>query len=166
MSQPRMPHLKAVHHLLRYLKGNPEQGIFFSSHLHSNPIIPVRALSDADWGSCIDTRKSTTGFYIFVGNSMVSWKSKKQPTISRSSAKAEYRALASTIATNPIFHERTKHIEIDCHFIRDKISVGIIKLLPVRSKHQLANIFTKPLPPSSLTPLLSKMCVKDIYNTS
>ncbi|XP_022891686.1 uncharacterized protein LOC111406507 [Olea europaea var. sylvestris] len=199
MSQPRMPHLKVVHNLLRYLKGNPGQGFFFSSQLHSNPIVPVRAFSDADWGSCIDTRKSTTDFCIFVGNSMVSWKSKKQPTISRSSAEAEYKALASTaseilwinqllkdfqlnvsslailycdnhaviqIATNSIFHERTKHIEIDCHFIRDKINARIIKLLPVRSKHQLTDVFTKPLPPSSLTPLLSKMCVKDIYSTS
>ncbi|XP_022873600.1 uncharacterized protein LOC111392479 [Olea europaea var. sylvestris] len=201
MSQPRLPHLKAVHHLLRYLKGSPGQGLFFSSNSlsGSDSLIKLQAFSDADWGSCVDTRKSTTGFCIFIGGSLVSWKSKRQPTISRSSAEAEYRALAATvseltwinqllvdfqvantspaiiycdnlaaiqIAKNPTFHERTKHIEIDLHFIRDKITAGAIKVLPVRSQHQLADAFTKPLPASILSPLMTKMCVKNIYSTS
>ncbi|PON99369.1 hypothetical protein TorRG33x02_049120 [Trema orientale] len=195
LSRPRLPHLKAAHHLLRYLKHRPGQGLFFSA----SSSLQVKAFSDADWGSCPDTRKSVTGFCIFLGDSLVSWKAKKQSTISRSSAEAEYRALAATtseilclqnllhdfqlvvsspallfcdnqaaiyIASNPTFHERTKHIELDCHFVRDKVSQGSVKLLPIRSQHQLADIFTKPLSSSLLFPLLSKMAVHDIYSPS
>ena len=208
MAQPRLPHLKAVHHLLRYLKSNPGQGLFFSSSSSlqlrafsdaASSSLKLKAFSDSDWGSCLDTRRSVTGFCIFIGDSLVSWKAKKQTTVSRSSAEAEYRALASTaselfwihqllkdiqvevsslallfcdnqvaihIASNPIFHERTKHIEIDCHFVRDKVTEGFIKLMPIRSQHQLADVFTKALPSSLLFPLLSKMAVKDIHSPS
>ncbi|KAL5569251.1 hypothetical protein UlMin_025826 [Ulmus minor] len=208
MAQPRLPHLKAVHHLLRYLKSNPGQGLFFSSSSSlqlrafsdaASSSLKLKAFSDSDWGSCLDTRRSVTGFCIFIGDSLVSWKAKKQTTVSRSSAEAEYRALASTtselvwiqqllkdfqvdvsspallfcdnqaavhIATNPIFHERTKHIEIDCHFVRDKVTEGFIRLMPIRSQHQLADVFTKALPSYLLFPLLSKMAVKDIHSPS
>ena len=104
VSQPRIPHLKVVHHLLGYLKSTPGQGLLFSStasptiRAFSDASFPVRlkAFSDADWGSCLDTRRSVTGFCIFIGDSLVSWKAKKRNTISRSSAEAEYRALSST----------------------------------------------------------------------
>jgi hypothetical protein len=106
----------------------------------------VSAFSDADWAGCMDDRRSTGGFDVFLGDNLVSWCAKKQPTVSRSSTEAEYKALADATAemmwvqkllielgvrhppaarlwcdnlgatylsANPVFHARTKHIEID-----------------------------------------------------
>lgn len=92
ISQPRVPHLQATHHLLRYLKFKPGQGLFYST----SPCLQLKAFSDANWASCPDTRGSVTGFCIFLGNSLVSWRAKKQSSVSRSSAEAKYSALAIT----------------------------------------------------------------------
>jgi hypothetical protein len=70
------------------------------------------------------------------------------------------------IAANPVFHERTKHIDIDCHFIREKIQLGLIKTLHVSSQNQLADVFTKALGNSLFHKLLSKMSVHDIHSPS
>ncbi|XP_073120341.1 uncharacterized mitochondrial protein AtMg00240-like [Henckelia pumila] len=92
VASPRPPHLKEVHHLFRYMNRTPGQGIFFPA---SSPL-QLKAFSDADWGSCTDSRKSTTGFCIFLGTALISWKAKKQNTVSWSSAEAEYRAMTAT----------------------------------------------------------------------
>ena len=147
LSCPRTPHLDALHHLLRYLKAAPGQGILFSA----TSSLSLKAYTDVDSGSCLDMRRSTTGHYMFLGDSLVFWKSKRQQTVSHSSAEAEYRALACVTsevlwiksllhdfqvvvvptllfcdnqaaihrATNPNFHERSKHIETDCLFTRE-----------------------------------------------
>ncbi|XP_019224860.1 PREDICTED: uncharacterized protein LOC109206491 [Nicotiana attenuata] len=175
LQAPRVPHMQAASHLLRYFKGTSDFGLFFS---HS-PNFALRAYCDSDWASCADSRRSVTGFCAFLGDCLVSWKSKKQPVVSLSSAEAEYRAMSKAavevtclsrllydfgipsssspvslycdnqvalhIARNPVFHERTKHIELDCHFVRSKIGDGLISLAHVSSYAQVADILTKAL---------------------
>nr|XP_016437439.1 PREDICTED: uncharacterized mitochondrial protein AtMg00810-like [Nicotiana tabacum] len=85
MQDLRELHLKAVYHLLRYLKTDPSLGIFFSK----DDDYIVKAYCDFDWASCPDSRKSVTVYIVMLGNSPISWKSKKQETISLSSAEAE-----------------------------------------------------------------------------
>ncbi|CAJ2651271.1 unnamed protein product [Trifolium pratense] len=142
----------------------------------SSSSLELHAYSDADWAGDPTDRKSTTGFCIFLGDSLISWKSKKQDIVSRSSTEAEYRAMATTtsgivwlrwllsdmgvplskptpmycdnksaiqIAHNSVFHERTKHIEIDCHLTRHHLQHGTITLPFVSSSLQIADLFTK-----------------------
>ncbi|XP_074304680.1 uncharacterized protein LOC141639457 [Silene latifolia] len=92
LSQPREPHYQAAQHLLRYLKGSVNASLFYSS----TASLSLQAYSDADWGSCASSCRSLSGYCIFLGNSLVSWKTKKQLTVSKSSAEAEYRSMSYT----------------------------------------------------------------------
>ncbi|GKB70317.1 uncharacterized mitochondrial protein-like protein [Tanacetum coccineum] len=89
---PMQDHFQAVKRILRYVKGTLSYGISF---LHA-PSPTILGYSDADWARCIETRRSTYGYSIFLGGNLVSWSAKKQPTVSRSSCESEYRALANT----------------------------------------------------------------------
>ncbi|KAF5481191.1 hypothetical protein F2P56_001861 [Juglans regia] len=92
MHAPRVPHMTAATRILRYIKGCPSLGIFFPSSNSTH----ISAYTDSDWASCPITRCSTTGYFIQLGTSPISWRTKKQNTVSRSSAEAEYRAMAVT----------------------------------------------------------------------
>ncbi|XP_019447266.1 PREDICTED: uncharacterized protein LOC109350492 [Lupinus angustifolius] len=90
MANPILNHYKAINGVLRYIKGIPGQGLFYST----TPSIHIKGYTDSDWVTCPDTKRSISGFFMYLGSSLVSWKSKKQNTVSRSSSEAEYRALA------------------------------------------------------------------------
>ncbi|KAM1173979.1 hypothetical protein ACFX2J_026400 [Malus domestica] len=186
MHSPTMEHFNLVKRILRYLKGSVGRGII----MKNNASTQITGYCDADWvGNSID-RKSTTGYCTFVGGNLVSWKSKKQTVVARSSAEAEYRAMASTaceliwlkgllcdlgvfnhqsmslfcdnqaamhIASNPVFHERTKHIEVDCHYVRTQVQSQVIQTHFVRSSDQLADLFTKSLASHQFQLLLGKL---------
>ncbi|XP_020690111.1 uncharacterized protein LOC110105085 [Dendrobium catenatum] len=187
MHNPTASHSFQLKKLLRYIKGTLEFGL---------PVVRsdlrLRTFSDADWASDPVSRKSTSGFCTFLGDTIVSWTVKKQTTVSRSSTESEYRALASAtaetiwirrlladfgikhdssvdifcdnmstiaLANNPVFHARTKHIEIDQRFVRDHIQKHDIRLLPISTIDQIADILTKPLTTPRFKLLRSKLTI-------
>lgn len=89
MHQLRKAYMEAAMRVVHYLKNAPSQGLFFSS---SNDL-RLRAFCDSDWAGCPLTRRSTTGYCVFLGPSLVSWRSKCQKTMSLSSIEAEYCAM-------------------------------------------------------------------------
>lgn len=92
MQAPFQTHLAAVRRLLlRYLKGTSYRGLFFPS----GNSLQLTGFSDADWAGCADTRRSVTGWCMFLGDALIYWKSKKQACVSKSSTKSEYRAMSS-----------------------------------------------------------------------
>jgi hypothetical protein len=90
MYDPRTGHMEVVYQILRYLKGTPGKGLWFKASKHLN----VEGYCDADWASCRDDLRSTSGYCVFVGGNLVSWRSKKQAMVSRSTAEVEHRAMA------------------------------------------------------------------------
>ncbi|XP_019433441.1 PREDICTED: uncharacterized protein LOC109340258 [Lupinus angustifolius] len=90
LSKPIIEYYNARLRILRYLKTAHGKGLFFSSKTN----ISLKGFSDSDWGACIDTRRSVTCYYFYIGESLILWKSKRQRTVSRSSKEAEYRVLA------------------------------------------------------------------------
>nr|GFB66438.1 ribonuclease H-like domain-containing protein [Tanacetum cinerariifolium] len=99
------------------------------------------------------------GYYVFLGDNLLSWSMKRQVTLSRSSAEAEYRGVAN-MSANPVQHQRTKHIEIDIHFVRDFDASGQVSVLHVLSRFQYADIFTKGLPTALFIEFRSSLNVR------
>jgi hypothetical protein len=193
MHDPWEPHMSALKRILRYLQGTLDLGL----HLHRTSLADLTICTDADWVGCPDTCKSTSGYVVFLGDNLISWSSKRQPTMSRSSAEAEYRAVANGVAeaswlrqlllelryplrratviycdnvsavylfTNPIQHQRTKHIEMNHHFVRERIVLGEVRVLHVSTTSQHADIFTKGLPTSVFTEFRSSLNVRGAPN--
>ena len=90
MHDPREPHLQTAYKVLHYLKGNPGKGILFKK----NDTLALEAYTDADYAGSIVDRRSTTGYCTFLGGNLITWRSKKQNVVARSSAKLEFRAIA------------------------------------------------------------------------
>jgi hypothetical protein len=131
---------------------------------------------------------------MFLGDSLISWKSKKQARVSKSSTESEYRAMSAAcseiiwlrgllgelgfsqsdstplhadntsaiqIAANPVYHERTKHIEVDCHSIREAVDTRVISLPHISTNLQIADIFTKAMTRQRHQFLVGKLMLLD-----
>ena len=187
-SKPTVTYLKAVKRILRYLKGTQNWGLRYLYNTSPS----LYGFSDADWAGCPLTRRSTAGYCVFLGANCISWSSKKQATVARSSTEAEYRSMAHTTAeltwitylfqdtgvsisrapqlfcdnisslhmsVNPVFHARTKHIELDYHFAREKVAMGALVTRYIPTSSQLADVFTKPLAKDPFVTFRSKLGV-------
>ena len=183
MQKPRSSHWQALHHTLSYVSHTCGQGIF----LRASNKITIQAFSASDWGSCIDSRRSVTGYLIMLGQSAISWKSKKQNIVSRSSSEAEYRAMASTAAEitwivrliEELSLTNLRPITLHCdnqsaihiaknpvfHGMTKHIEVdchftileGLIQLSYSPTRNQLADVLTKIIPSSQFNNLLDKL---------
>ncbi|GJW35208.1 ribonuclease H-like domain-containing protein, partial [Tanacetum coccineum] len=189
MHDPRDPHFTALKRILRYVRGTIDHGL----QLYVSSTSQLTAYTDADWAGCPVTRRSTSGYCVFLGDNLLSWSAKRQVTLSRSSAEAEYRGVANVVAetawirnlllelhtplftatlvycdnvsavylsTNPVQHQRTKHIEIDIHFVREYVASGQVRVLHVPSRFQYADIFTKGLPTALFLEFRSSLNVR------
>jgi hypothetical protein len=193
MHNPSEDHMSAVIRILHYLKSSPGKGLMFSKNAH----LKIEGYTYADWAGNILDRKSTSGYFTFVGGNLVTWRSKKQKVVARSSAEAEFRGMAKglceliwlrslltevgfppdsamnlfcdnkaaiDISHNPIQHDRTKHVEVDRHFIKQNLEERIIQFPFVKSEDQLADILTKAISSRNFYHSLNKLGVRDIYS--
>lgn len=196
MQAPLESHWQVVKRILRYLSGTFDYGIYLKK---DSATLPLIGFSDADWASYPDDRHSTSGFCVFLGSNLVSWHSKKQHIVSRSSTEAEYRSLANLVAemtwikalleelqvscskrpviwcdnlstvllsANPVQHARTKHIELDIYFVREKVVRGEIEVRHVPAQDQVADILTKAISSARFNELRSKLKVESLSNSS
>ncbi|RVX00850.1 Retrovirus-related Pol polyprotein from transposon RE1 [Vitis vinifera] len=194
MHNPGEQHMNAIMRILRYLKNAPRKGILFIKNVDHQSI---EVYTDSDWADAVDDRQSTSGYFTFVGGNLVTWKSKKQNVVTRSSTEAEFRGMtlglcealwlrlllqdlgylsrqpirlfcdnkaACDISHNPIQHDRTKHVEVDRFFIKEKLDDKIVELPKIRSKDQLVDILTKVAVSSRVfSKFLDKLGMCDIY---
>ncbi|CAH1429337.1 unnamed protein product [Lactuca virosa] len=163
---------RPVKRILRYIKGLMNTGL----HIKKSNSKLLSVFTDANWAGFLDYRRSTGGFAVFVGLNLISWSSRKQPTVSRSSTKPEYKPLANVtteviwvqsllkelgvcqprspvrwcgnlgatyLIANPVFHARTKHIEVYFHFVREKVAGGALDVRFISSNDQIVDGFTK-----------------------
>jgi hypothetical protein len=192
MHNPGEQHMSAVMRILSYLKGSPGKGVLFRKNGH----FKIECYTDADWAGSTDDRRSTSGYFTFVGGNLVTWRSKKQNVVSRSSAEAEFRGMAlgiceilwlkfllqdvgvnhsqpmklfcdnkaaRDIAHNPVQHDRTKHVEVDRFFIKEKLDNKVIEVPPIGTDDQVADILTKAVSSNKFSRFLDKLGMCDIY---
>jgi hypothetical protein len=182
MHDPRELHMTAFKCIMHYLQGTLDLGL----HLYRSSTSELVVYSDVDWAGFPDTRWSTSGYVVFLGDNLVSWSSECQNTVSCSNSEEEYSVVANGIVeacwlhqilmelysplsrrtliycnnvsviylvSNIVQHQRTKHVEIDLHFVRDKVAIGEVHILHVLMTSQFIDIFTKGLP----SPLFSEL---------
>jgi hypothetical protein len=161
MHSPTDQHLHLVKRIFRYIKGTLYHGLRIARSRSTDVIVYF----DTDWARCPDTPRLTSGYCAYLSGNLISWSSKRQHTVSLSSAEAKYRGVANAVtkscwvqqsldelghsprwstivfcdnigtsymsSNNPVHHQQTKHIKIDLHFVREKASLGEVKVLHV-----------------------------------
>ncbi|KAJ0480451.1 putative RNA-directed DNA polymerase [Helianthus annuus] len=138
MHCPTEVHLQIALRLLRYLKSSPGSGLLF----RKGEKLDLVGFVDSDWAKCLSTRKSVTGFCIYLGNSLVSWKSKKQSTVSRSTGEAEYRAMCSATCEIMWLLNLLREVQVECDLpvklycdSKAAISIAANPVFHERTKH-------------------------------
>ncbi|CAM8893378.1 unnamed protein product [Rhodiola kirilowii] len=192
MHSPSEQHMDAVFRILKYLKKAPGKGLLF----RKNDTFDVVGYTDADWAGDKTDRRSTSGYFTFVGGNLVTWRSKKQKVVARSSAEAEFRGMAQGVcemlwisnilkelgfllqkpmelhcdnasaiqlAHNPVQHDRTKHVEVDRHFIKENLDRKIISFPFVPSEDQLVDVLTKGVSQKQFECSINKLGMIDIH---
>ncbi|XP_043710334.1 uncharacterized mitochondrial protein AtMg00810-like [Telopea speciosissima] len=195
MHNPTKDYWSMEKRILRYLKHTIKYGLRITKSSSQD----LQAFTDADWAGDGDDKKSTGGYAIYMGPNLISWASKKQKTVARSSTESEYKALADACAeltwlqslfgelslsttqapvlwcdniratylsANPVFHACTKHIEIDFHFVRDKVAKKELQVRFISTKDQIANIMTKGLGTTRFSFLQNKLKIRSLKSSS
>jgi hypothetical protein len=120
---------------LRYLRGMLDFGLL----LHRSSSSDLVVYTNADWAGCPDTRRSTSGYAVFLGDNLVSWSVKRQTVVSRSSAEAEYRAVANGVAEATWLHQLLHELQAPpsrCTLIYcDDISTVYLSSNPIQYQH-------------------------------
>lgn len=162
MYDPWESHFNALKLILRCVKGTISHGLQLNRSAPTSLVV----YTDADWAGFPTTRRSTSGYCVFLGDTLISWSSKRQNTISRSIVEAKYRGVANGVSEatwiqnlllelkcplqrativycdnvsdvylslNPVKHQRTKHVELDIHFVCERVALGQVRVLHVPS---------------------------------
>ncbi|GJY26783.1 ribonuclease H-like domain-containing protein [Tanacetum coccineum] len=135
MHDPREPHFAALKRIMRYVQGTLELGL----QLYASATTSLVGYTDADWAGCPSTRRSTSGYCVFLGDNLLSWSAKRQHTISRSSAEAEYRGVANVVAETAWIRNLLRELHsplltatlVYC----DNVSVVYMSANPVQHQH-------------------------------
>lgn len=179
-STPKISHLNAVKRIMKYISGTLDFGLWYPRHND----FTLTTYIDADWAGCPDDRKSTSGGALFLGGRLVAWHSKKQNSVSLYIAATTSctqvlwmiqtlqvvyldvlkpvsifcdNSSAIDISKNPVQHSRTKHIDIQYHFLRERVFANDVTLQYVSSTNQVVDIFTKDLPKATFEFLRGKL---------
>ncbi|RDY10676.1 Copia protein, partial [Mucuna pruriens] len=181
----------AVERILQYLKASLGKGLLF----RKKGMLSMEICTYADYAGSVVDRRFTFGYCMFLGENLVTWKSKKKNVIAQSSAEVEFRVMAQGIceglwmkiildylkvkyegpikllcdnnsiisAHNLVQHDKEKHIEINRHFIKEKLNSGFVVTTHVPTRFQVANIFTKGFPVARFQELNGKLGIIDIH---
>jgi hypothetical protein len=190
LERPGITHWNAVIHLLRYLSGSLNYGIMLDG---SGDMSDFQVYTDADFANCTDDRRSYSGYITLLGGNIISWRSKKQPTVSTSTTEAEYRSLykgvqesvwfdqlfsslkqkfqvhyklyvdnqsAISLATNPLYQQQTKHIDVIYHWLREIYDTGLFKIQYISTHDMKADMCTKALGKLKHTKVISNLKIQ------